>query len=171
MVITIMSRPGKAPPHVFDTFRRDPEACYNAFNGRNSPPFSHIWILRSPDLNAWWDPNVLRAEAELILDSDDQEVIKEVLSQNGSSVDTANHVRTLPKGRIYHVLLFNKPMRIYAHLRYSYRSEQADGSTMFFLVTDHNGASPVKDCPGFLEFERRYLAPQKEREQAASSNR
>jgi hypothetical protein len=159
--LTVLSGPSEAPPHKYDSFRKDPDACIAAFDGRRSPAFSHIWVLHSPDLEAWWGPNGLRAEAEMILDSADQEVIGELLTHSGATSRSPNHARTLPEGRIYHVLLFNESQRVYAHLRFSYRSEQSDGTTTFNLVTDFNGASPVKDCPGFLEFEKRRLNTKK----------
>ncbi len=108
----------------------------------------------------------MRAESKLLVDSDDQEMIRSILACAGSSgtgiLATGDHVRTLPKGRIYHVLLFNRARRVYAHLRFSYRSEQSDGSTAFFLVTDHDGSTPVKDCPKFLDFEKRWLQDQQQ---------
>lgn len=159
VALIAFSGPGKAPAHRFDSFHRDPDACINAFDGRDAKAFTHIWVLRSPDLKSWWAPNGLRADADLILDSEDPEIIQAVLAHTKASAGVSNHVRTLSQGRIFHVLLFNEPRRTYAHLRFSYRSKQADGSTVFMLVTNDNGASPVKDCPGFLEFEKLFLNP------------
>lgn len=157
LALMALSGPGEAPPHEFDSFRMDPDACMAAFDGRNAPGFSHIRVLHSPDLKAWWSPNGLRAEADLVLDSADPEVIRELLAHTGASPRSPLHTRTLREGRIYHVLLFSESQKTYAHLRFSYRSQQSDGTTVFKLVTDHDGASPVKDCPGFLQFEKRWL--------------
>jgi len=157
VALIAFSGAGNAPAHRFDSFSRNPDACIGAFDGRNASTFTHIWVLHSPDLKAWWGPNGMRADADLILDSDDSEIIKAVIDHAGSTSRSPNHVRTLSTGRIYHVLLFDEPRRIYAHLRFAYRSEQANGSTVFSLVTDHDGATPVKDCPQFLDFETRYL--------------
>ena len=157
VLVIVYSNPGKASAHRFDSFKMSPEACINAFNGQGGSAFTHIWILSSPDLKAWWGPNGIRADADLVLDSDDSEVIEAVLAHTGRSSGSPNHVRSLSKGRIYHVLLFDELRGVYAHLRFSYRSEQVDGSIVFKVVTDHNGANPVKDCLGFLEFEKQYL--------------
>lgn len=159
IALPLFSGPGTAPPHKFDWFRLEPDACINAFDGRGGSDFSHIWILRSPDLEAWWDPNGLRAEADLILDSADRKVIKELLACTSVDSQLHNSVRTLREGRIYHVLLFNEDREIYAHLKFEYRSEQRDGTTAFSVRTDFDGGGGLtKDCPGFLEFEKRILA-------------
>lgn len=104
----------------------------------------------------------MRAEADLIVDSSNPELIQDAISVAGAPGDNQNHVRLLSEGRIYHVLLFRTKEHSYAHLRFSYRSSQADGSITFSEVTDFNGAEPVKDCPGFVDFEKRWLAPKTE---------
>ena len=156
-LFVIFSGPGSAPPHPFDTFQMDGEACYAAFNGKSPSGFDHIWVLKSQDLKAWWGPNGMRAEAEMLIDSGDPKIINEVLAVAGSASASPNHVQTLSKGRIYHILLFNKSRSTYAHLRFEYRSKQRNGETTFYLVTDFNGAHPVKDTPEFLAFEQRRL--------------
>ena len=157
VALIIFSEPGHAPAHKFDSFRKNPASCIKAFDGRGDGGFTHIWILRSPDMTAWWDPNGLRAEAEFILDSDDPAIIRSLLSCCDTPSSLPNHVRTLREGRVYHVLLFNETRQDYAHLKLEYRSQQSDGSTTFALVTDFDGARPVKDCPKFSEFEKRWL--------------
>ncbi|BDS07409.1 hypothetical protein NT6N_24490 [Oceaniferula spumae] len=158
IAFALLSNPGKAPRHKFDSFKIDYESCINAFEGKRTKEFTHMWVLHSSDLKAWWDPNGMRAEADLILDTPDQYAIGTLLSHARQSHRSPNHVRTLSSGRIYHVLLFNENRHTYAHLRFAYRSEQADGTTVFSLVTDHRGAHRVKDCPSFIDFESKFLA-------------
>ena len=135
-ILVLATGPGKAPPHPFDSFTRADEIGEKVFSGKgDSTYFDHIWILSSPDLNAWWEPNGMRAEAELIVDSDNPELIHDAVSTAGSGAATDNQVRTLKEGRIYHVLLFNTRRAEYVHLRFSYRSEQKDGSVVFQGVT------------------------------------
>jgi len=160
LLFVIFSGPGKAPAHPFDDFTMDGEACIAAFDGKDTLGFDHIWVLRSPDLQAWWGPNGMRADAELILDSDDRRLISELLGTVGASSKSPNHVRTLSQGIIYHVLLFSPARSAYAHLRFDYRSEQRDGSTTFFVSTYFNGAKPVKDCPEFSKFVSSFLLKQ-----------
>ena len=165
VALVLATRPGQAPPHRLDGYRMNAGACLEAFEGRNSIRFDHIWILKSPDLQAWWGPNAMRAEAKLLLDSDDREIIQDIVACAGSAgtgiLASGDHGRTRAKGRIYHVLLFDHARREYAHLRFSCRSKQADGTTVFSLITAHDGATPVKDCPKFLDFEKRRLSNEK----------
>jgi len=163
-LFALLSGPGHAPSHPFDAYQMDGEACIQAFDGRDVLGFDHIWILRSPDLQAWWGPNGMRADAELLLDSGDRRLITDLLGvaagtpkiMAGSS-QSPNHVRTLSNGLIYHVLLFSSQRSAYAHLRFEYRSEQRDGSTVYHVLTDFNGSHPIKDCPGFSQFLSEHL--------------
>ncbi len=45
-IFAVFSGPGSAPPHPYDTFRMDGEACDAAFRGKSSYGFDHIWVLR-----------------------------------------------------------------------------------------------------------------------------
>jgi len=161
------SDPSGAPAHKFDAFRLDADSCTKAFQGQSIASFTHIWVLSSPNLKAWWNPNGMRAEAKLILDSSDPKFINALLSSNASANRSPNHVRTLPSGRIYHVLLFNELRKTYAHIRYSYRSKQADGSTVFNLVSG-SPSNSVKDCPSFENFEKKYLTIKNKKENKAA---
>lgn len=165
--LLLLSGPDKAPAHPFDNYRRTPRADGSALfgpgssyagHGPHNVDFDHIWILRSPDLQAWWGPNGTRAEAELILDSKDPGIIREILDLTAAPEGAfPEGTRTLPEGRIYHVLLFSTTEEIYGHLRFEYRCGQEDGSIMFQLRSAYDGASPVRFCPAFAEFERRRL--------------
>jgi hypothetical protein len=100
----------------------------------------------------------MRAEADLILDTNDPQIIGELLDVTTSDgrLDERQK-RTLRDGRIYHALLFNTSKKSYAHLRFEYRSQLKNGTTEFCVLTDFHGATPVKLASRFGDFEKHRL--------------
>lgn len=149
------TEPGTAPRHAFDLYRPDPQLSSDAFDGKDYDEFDHVWILRSPDLKAWWHPNGMRAEADLIMDSADLEIIREILKISGSEQPLEYPGPVSGEG-YYHVLLFNQKKQKYAHLRYQFGPLPGKSTKGFALTTYFDGSTPVKIRKSFIDFEEKW---------------